>query len=63
MLADLTLTCATGSMGPWVTHSYCCTPALGPASWAPVASALAQAGHQVVVPALAGFTAGGPSGR
>jgi hypothetical protein len=35
-------------------------PALGPASWAPVATALEGAGQQVVVPALAGFTAGGP---
>jgi hypothetical protein len=35
-------------------------PALGPASWAPVATALGGAGHHVVVPALAGFTAGGP---
>jgi hypothetical protein len=35
-------------------------PVLGPASWAPVAEQLARRGHQVVVPSLAGFTAGGP---
>src|SRR5487761_1121754 len=35
-------------------------PVLGPASWAPVAEQLACHGHQVVVPSLAGFTAGGP---
>jgi hypothetical protein len=35
-------------------------PALGPASWAPVAGELARRGHQVLVPSLAGFTAGGP---
>ena len=35
-------------------------PALGPASWASVASALGRTGHQVAVPALAGFSTGGP---
>ncbi len=35
-------------------------PVLGPASWRPVAADLAAAGHQVVVPSMAGFTAAGP---
>lgn len=35
-------------------------PVLGPASWAPVAEELARRDHHVVVPSLAGFTAGGP---
>jgi hypothetical protein len=35
-------------------------PVLGPASWAPVAEELARRGHQVSIPSLAGFTAGGP---
>ena len=35
-------------------------PALGPASWGPVATRLGGAGHQVAVPSLAGFSTGGP---
>lgn len=35
-------------------------PALGPASWRPVADELSRAGHSVVVPSLAGFAADGP---
>ena len=35
-------------------------PVLGPASWAPVAAELTGRGHQVAVPSLAGFAAGGP---
>jgi hypothetical protein len=61
MVADPPLTCAAGSIGTVgdvfvLLHA----PALGPASWAPVASALTKGGHQVVVPALAGFTSGRP---
>jgi len=36
------------------------SPNLGPGSWRPVADDLARAGHQVVVPSLAGFADGGP---
>jgi hypothetical protein len=36
------------------------SPNLGPATWTPVAAALAATGHEVVVPLLAGFAAGGP---
>jgi hypothetical protein len=36
------------------------SPNLGPATWTPVAAALAATGHEVVVPSLAGFAAGGP---
>src|SRR5499427_821995 len=36
------------------------SPNLGPGSWRPVADELTRAGHQVVVPSLAGFTDGGP---
>jgi hypothetical protein len=35
-------------------------PVLGPASWQPVAAALAAPGRRVMVPSLAGFDAGGP---
>ncbi len=35
-------------------------PALGPASWRPVAGELARGGHAVIVPELAGFAGGGP---
>ena len=35
------------------------SPSLGPASWRPVADELSRAGRKVVVPSLAGFTAGG----
>ena len=35
-------------------------PVLGPASWQPVGAELSRAGRQVAVPALTGFTAGGP---
>ena len=35
-------------------------PVLGPRSWLPVAEELSRAGSEVVVPALAGFTDGGP---
>ncbi|HEY3978245.1 MAG TPA: alpha/beta fold hydrolase [Streptosporangiaceae bacterium] len=35
-------------------------PVLGPASWQPVAAALAAAGRRAMVPSLAGFDAGGP---
>jgi hypothetical protein len=35
-------------------------PVLGPASWQPASGELSRAGHQVAVPALAGFTSGGP---
>lgn len=35
-------------------------PALGPASWHPVAARLAAAGRDVVVPSLHGFASGGP---
>jgi hypothetical protein len=35
-------------------------PVLGPRSWLPVAEELSLAGNEVVVPALAGFTDGGP---
>lgn len=35
-------------------------PALGPASWQPVADELAAAGRQVAVPSLTGLTDGGP---
>jgi hypothetical protein len=31
-------------------------PVLGPASWQPASGELSRAGHQVAVPALAGFT-------
>jgi pimeloyl-ACP methyl ester carboxylesterase len=34
------------------------SPNLGPASWRPVADELSRAGRKVVVPSLAGFTAG-----
>ena len=61
MVADPPLTCAAGSIGT-VGDAFVLlhAPALGPASWAPVASALARGGHQVVVPALAGFASGRP---
>jgi hypothetical protein len=61
MVTDPPLTCAAGSIGT-VGYAFVLlhAPALGPASWAPVASALAKGGHQVVVPALAGFTSGRP---
>ncbi len=61
MVADAPLTCLAGTMGT-VTDAFVLlhAPALGPASWAPVAAALKRAGQQVVVPALAGFTTGGP---
>ncbi|HEY3956145.1 MAG TPA: alpha/beta fold hydrolase [Streptosporangiaceae bacterium] len=36
------------------------SPVVGPATWAPVAEELTRRGHQVSVPALAGFTTGGP---
>src|ERR1700746_3269880 len=36
------------------------SPNLGPGSWRPVADELSRAGHQVVVPSLAGFADGGP---
>ena len=36
------------------------SPNLGPSTWQPVAAVLAAAGHQVIVPSLAGFAAGGP---
>ena len=35
-------------------------PVLGPRSWLPVAEELSRAGSEVVVPALGGFTRGGP---
>jgi hypothetical protein len=35
-------------------------PVLGPATWSPVAAELARHGHQVTVPALAGFADAGP---
>lgn len=35
-------------------------PVLGPRSWLPVAGELSRAGNRVTVPALAGFTEGGP---
>jgi hypothetical protein len=35
-------------------------PVLGPASWQSVGNELSRAGHQVAVPALTGFAAGGP---
>ncbi|HEY2441872.1 MAG TPA: alpha/beta hydrolase [Streptosporangiaceae bacterium] len=36
------------------------SPVLGSASWAPAAAALADAGHQVIVPSLSGFADEGP---
>lgn len=36
------------------------SPAMGPATWAPVAAALERRGHAAVVPDLTGVTAGGP---
>jgi hypothetical protein len=61
MVADPPLACVTGSIGT-VGDAFVLlhAPALGPASWAPVASALAKGGHQVVVPALARFASGRP---
>jgi hypothetical protein len=35
-------------------------PVVGPASWAPVAAELADSGHRVAVPSLAGFADAGP---
>jgi hypothetical protein len=61
MVTDPTLTRAAGSI--WTVGDAFVllhAPALGPATWAPVASVLAKRGHQVVMPALAGFASGGP---
>ncbi len=47
-----------GAVAPLIVLIH--SPNLGPGSWRPVADELSRAGHQVVVPSLAGFAHGGP---